>query len=254
MDLQDDRNLHRRQLTDGQRVSDWSSVVGKGFVSFRTYFYHYMQQFSWRSESIFHWLSEGYLEALTFIPGDIYSFNPNDWEVYDKEMQDNISSRVQYRVVDINDATLCNKLSKYTYFPDKYNFRDGTKLCKKFGGRRADVSTREDVEDLVDFLISIKEDPLYLTEGFMRTVSMFTDEETTNVWSHHETGLLPQDAFKWFYAEPNGGKVENCAELWVKEDASNGGYVSGFNDNSCSEPLPVACQDLQASRFLLRGV
>ena len=64
-------------------------------------------------------------------------------------LQQDESIKVQYRVVDIDKSTLCNKEKKFTYFPDRYKHLDGSKLCKRFGGRRADVSNRNKFEELV---------------------------------------------------------------------------------------------------------
>ena len=60
--------------------------------------------------------------------GDIYSFNPDNWEVYDKEIQRNDSLRVQYSVVDLDKSSLCNSDKKYSFFPDPYQHLDGSKL------------------------------------------------------------------------------------------------------------------------------
>ena len=93
---------------------------------------------------------------LLIFLGDIYSFNPDDWEPYDKELQQDNSTRVQYRVVDVNRESLCNLQDKYTFFPDFYSFHEGTLICKRFGEKRSDVSTRQMVDAVDGFLNSVK--------------------------------------------------------------------------------------------------
>ena len=82
---------------------------------------------------------------ISSFKGDIYSFSPDDWEPYDKELQKNDSIKVQYRVVDLETASFCNSESIYTFFPDSYALLDGIDLCKRFGGRIVDVSTEEKI-------------------------------------------------------------------------------------------------------------
>ena len=97
--------------------------------------------------------------CIILFQGDIYSFNPDDWEVFDKELQKNESISVQYRTVDLAKSSLCQTERKYTFFPDHYNHLDGSKLCERFGGRRVDVSTKVNFEQVVAFLGGIKDDP-----------------------------------------------------------------------------------------------
>ena len=60
----------------------------------------------------------------------------------------------------------------------------------------------------------------YARDLLVTTGTMFTDEKVTNVWLDVETGLPPQDPFVWFFAEPNSGTVENCAQVWIKEGST----------------------------------
>ena len=166
-------------------------------------------------------------------------------------MQLSNASRIQYRVVDVDTNSLCNIQEKYTYFPDKHNFFDGTNLCKRFGGRRVDVSTRLKVQEVVKFLFSVKDDVQFSDSQDISTGTMYTDHEVTNVWREFETGQPPLDPFQWFYAEPNGGLVENCAEIWAKEEGNK--RSSGFNDESCASARPTACQDIGLVKLTLRG-
>ena len=184
--------------------------------------------------------------------GDVYSFNPEDWVPYDEKKQQNMSSKVQYKVVDIDQTTLCNLQKKYTYFPDRYKFQEGTELCRRFGGRKVDVSSKEQVAAVSNFLYSILDDPAFSETSWVSTGTMFTDEDVTNVWVNHETGNLPKDKFSWFFGEPNGGNVENCAELWGKAEA-DGRKTNGFNDIACSRPVQTACEDVGLVKILLRG-
>ena len=166
-------------------------------------------------------------------------------------MQKENTSRVHYRVVEVEREILCNLQKKYTYFPDQYSFLDGNMVCKRFGGRKADVSTRNNVMELVDFLWSVKEDPQFTRGQFVSTGTMYTDEKVTNVWRHYETGQPPEDPLSWYFGEPNGGKVENCAQLWIRKDGGKKG--SGFNDASCTEKVTVACEDVGLVKLTLRG-
>ena len=118
-----------------------------------------------------------------------------------------MSSKVQYKVVDIDQTTLCNLQKKYTYFPDRYKFQEGTELCRRFGGRKVDVSSKEQVAAVSNFLYSILDDPAFSETSWVSTGTMFTDEDVTNVWVNHETGNLPKDKFSWFFEEPNGGNA-----------------------------------------------
>ena len=169
-----------------------------------------------------------------------------------EEKQRDKSTKVQYRVVDIDQATLCNLQKKYTYFPDRYNFQEGTELCRRFGGRKVDVSSKEQVAAVSSFLYSILDDPAFSETSWVSTGTMFTDEDVTNVWVDYETGNLPEDKFSWFFGEPNGGNVENCAELWGKAEA-DGGKTNGFNDIACSRPVQTACEDVGSVKLMLRG-
>ena len=191
------------------------------------------------------------LHNKSHLAGDIYSFDPDDWEPYDLEMQKDNASKVHYRVVEVEREILCNLQKKYTYFPDQYSFLDGNMVCKRFGGRKADVSTKKNVMALVDFLWSVKEGPQFTQDQFISTGTMYTDEKVTNVWRHYETGQPPEDPLSWYFGEPNGGKVENCAQLWTRIDSGKKG--SGFNDASCTEKVPVACEDVGLVKLTLRG-
>ena len=94
----------------------------------------------------------------TLLIGDIYSFNTDDWEVYDKEIQRNCFLSVQYRVVDLDKSSLCNSDKKYLFFPDPYQHLNGSELCKRFGGERVDITSKEKSNAVVDYLLSLKED------------------------------------------------------------------------------------------------
>ena len=141
----------------------------------------------------------------------------------------------------------------YTFFPDKYKHLDGSKLCQRFGGTRVDVSTRQKFEQVVAFLGAINDDPAYTTEGLdVSTFTMFTDEEEFNVWKNYETGEILEYTLDWFFAEPNGGMVENCAEIWVNPD-KNGKWVGSWNDQTCNRPAAVACEGIREVILTLRG-
>ena len=173
--------------------------------------------------------------------------------MYDKELQKDESIKVQYRVVELDKSTLCNNEKKYTFFPDKYKHLDGSQLCKRFGGRRVDVSSKEKFDEVATFLGTIKDDPSWSENMDVTTYTMFTDEKEFNVWKNYETGELPQDPLNWNFAEPNGGMVENCAQVWINKDEDTGRWVGSYNDQTCTKPAPVACQGIGAVLLTLRG-
>ena len=190
----------------------------------------------------------------TLLIGDIYSFNTDDWEVYDKEIQRNDSLRVQYRVVDLDKSSLCNSDKKYSFFPDPYQHLDGSKLCKRFGGERVDITSKENLNAVVDYLLSLKEDTAWSIHAEdLTTYTMLTDEEQFNVWKNYETGELPEYPLVWNFGEPNGGMVENCAQIWIKKNAE-GEWTGTFNDQTCTKPVPVACEGVGEVVLTLRGI
>ena len=141
--------------------------------------------------------------------------------------------------------SLCKTLEKFTFFPDGYGQRDGTRLCKRFGGKRVDVSSRRNINEILDWLVSMKEDPEFYENMKMDIHTMFNDEEHPNVWKNYETNNLPQDPFDWNFGEPNGGAMENCAQLLVKRNPEISNpikWIGKFNDIPCSQLLPVACE------------
>ena len=159
---------------------------------------------------------------------------------------------MQYRVIDLEKSSLCPTARKYTFFPDKYQHLEGSKLCERYGGRRVDVSTKSKFNQVVAYLGSIKDDPAW-SKGFeVSTYTMFTDEEKFNVWKNYKTGKLPDDPLEWAFAEPNGGMVENCAQIWINPD-ENGKWVGSFNDAMCSSPRAVACEGIGDVVLTLRG-
>ena len=83
---------------------------------------------------------------------------------------------------------------------------------------------------------------------------MYTDEKELNVWRHYETGELPADPLIWNVGEPNGGMVENCAQLLVQSNMDGTKYIATFNDLACDNPRPVACQDIGTLLLKLRGI
>ena len=173
--------------------------------------------------------------------------------MYDKKLQKNESIKVQYRVVELDKSTLCNTEKKYTFFPDRYKHLDGAQLCKRFGGRLVDVSSKEKFDEVAAYLGTIKDDPAWTENLDVTTYTMFTDEEEFNVWKNYETGELPQDPLDWAFAEPNGGMVENCAQVRINKDEETGRWVGSYNDRSCTDPIAVACQGIGEVLITLRG-
>ena len=148
-----------------------------------------------------------------FKQGDIYSWDADDWEPLDKELQKNESTAVQYRTVKVPKKSLCKAAEKYTFFPDPYPFSDGVNLCRRFGGKPIDVSTSAKANAVAMFLgKNIVENPKY--DATIRGLySMYNDEKEFNVWRHYQTDELPTDPIAWDIGEPNGGMKENCAAL-----------------------------------------
>ena len=193
-----------------------------------------------------------------FKKGDMYSWDANDWEHYDNDLQKNKDTAVQYRIVKIPQKLLCKTAEKYTFFPDRYSFSDGFDVCRRFGGKLVDVSTSAKVNSVAAFLGKIVENPKYDETSSISTYTMYTDEKEFNVWRHRETGKLPVDPLEWNIWEPNGGMVENCAELRIvlvePSDGEESKYIAAFNDFTCSNPIPVACEDIGELLLKFRGI
>ena len=173
--------------------------------------------------------------------------------MYDKELQKKESFKIQYRMVELDKSTLCNVQKKYTFFPDAYKHLDGSHLCKRFGGRRVDVSIKENFEEVAAFLGTIKDDPAWTENLIVTTYTMLTDEEEFNVWKNYETGELPKYPLYWAFGEPNGGMVENCAQIWINKDES-GRWVGSYNDQTCTKPEPMECEGIGEVLLTLRGI
>ena len=155
-------------------------------------------------------------------------------------------------MVDLDKSTLCNVEKKYTFFPDEYTHPDGSNLCKRFGGHLVDVSSKRKFEEVAAYLGTIKDDPAWTDSLIVTTYTMFKDEEEFNVWKNYETGELPVDSLAWAFGEPNGGMVENCAQIVINMDES-GRWVGSFNDITCTNPEPVTCQNIGEVQLTLRG-
>ena len=190
----------------------------------------------------------------TRFTGDIYSFSPDDWEPYDKELQKNDSIKVQYRVVDLETSSFCTSETKYTYFPDTYTLLGAINLCNRFGGKIVDLSSKEKIESVTAYMWGLQSDPEWTKPLYtnLAIYTMFTDKEQFNVWRDFETGKLPDDPLVWGFGEPNGADVENCADLQTISD-KKGGWMGRFNDLSCAQPRPVACEGIGTIRLILRG-
>ena len=187
--------------------------------------------------------------------GDMYAWDADDWEPYDKERQENKNPEVQYRKVKIPQQSLCKAAEKYTFFPDGLGFQESMNLCRRFGGKLIDVSTTAQRNAVVTFLgKKIKENPKYDVTIGVTSYTSYTDEKELNVWRHYETGELPVDPLIWNVGEPNGGMVENCATLLVQSNMDGSKYIATFNDVGCDNPHAVACQDIGTLLLKLRGI
>ena len=198
----------------------------------------------------------GITTCKTFPKGDIYSWDVDDWEVFDKDLQNKEISAVQYRKVNISQVSLCKSVEKYTFFPDSYGFEGAINLCRRFGGKIVDVSTLDKVNAVGEFFgKEIKLNPKYDDSVRVTTYTMYTDKKEFNVWRHYETDELPKDTLVFNGGEPNGGMVENCAQLFIQPYVNDNTKFSPiFNDNTCSYPLPVACEDVGEIVIKFRGI
>ena len=247
-----DRN--RDDWHDALRDAQWfGNVIGWNLWPFSGYITDY-QIFG-------HSLSTEEMHSITscqsFPKGDIYSWDAADWEPYDKELQKNEITAVQYRMVNISKSSLCKTTVKYTFFPDVYSLKDSINLCRRFGGKIVDVSTTKKVYEVVNFLgDSIKANPKYDDTISHTPYSMYTDKKEFNVWIHEETGELPIDPLIWNAAEPNGGDVENCAHFWepLRDQQDKTKWVPKFNDVTCASRRPVACEDIKEISIKFRGI
>ena len=123
-----------------------------------------------------------------------------------------------------------------------------------FGGERVDITSKENLNADVDYLRSLKEDTAWnIHAEDLTTYTMLTDEEQFNVWKNYETGELPEYPLVWNFGEPNGGMVENCAQIWIKKNAE-GEWTGTFNDQTCTKPVPVACEGVGEVVLTLRGI
>ena len=188
--------------------------------------------------------------------GDMYSWDAHNWEHFSDELQEDKNTAVEYRIVKIPRKSLCKTTAKYTFFPDSYSFSEGLDVCRRFGGKLVDVSSSANTNAVVTFLgKNIKENPKYDDSISISTYTMYTDEKEFNVWRHRETDELPSDPLIWNVGEPNGGMAENCAQLLVQSSVGEDSkYIATFNDLTCSNPLPVACEDTGDLLFKLRGI
>ena len=192
----------------------------------------------------------------SFPKGDIYSWDAEDWTPFDKELQKNKATAVQYRIVDIPKSSLCKTSQKFTYFPDMYDLLGAINLCRRFGGKMVDVSTTKKAQAVVQFVSDIMDNPKYDRLGkLLNPWVAYTDAAEFNVWRHYETGELPDEPLTWNEAEPNGGMVENCAQLVVKEERAKRTVL--YNDLTCTykgDSARTVCQDMKEIVVKLRGM
>jgi hypothetical protein len=116
-----------------------------------------------------------------------------------------------------------------------------------------DVSTYGKANSVVNFLDEdIMDNPKYSEVELMRPYTMYTDSKEFSVWRHYETGELPTEPLVWDSGEPNGGMVENCAQLVVTGEKAK--RAVAFNDNTCEAPMIVACEDIGDVVIKFRGI
>ena len=162
---------------------------------------------------------------------------------------------MQYRIVDIPVKSLCMSKMKYTYFPDYLGFWDGVDLCRRFGGRMADMSTSAKVQSALNFLgKEIIENDKYDNSLIVNPNVPYTDEKDDTFFIHYETGLPPIDPLPWSNSQPNGGMVECCAHFGDIKKDTNGNFFSNIFDLSCTWPVPVLCEDVGEIVLEIRGM
>ena len=190
-----------------------------------------------------------------FLKGDIYSWDPNDWEPYNKELQSDPDLAVQYRTVNTPLKSLCMSEQKYTFFPDFYDFRGAIDLCRRFGGRMAELATSDKVDAVLNFLgKEIKENDKY-DDSLSISISIpYTDVEEDTFFIHYETGLPPEDPLPWCDSQPNGGMVECCGIFGDIQKDENNKYTSYLFDCPCTAQLPVLCEDVGEIVLEIRGM
>ena len=72
------------------------------------------------------------------------------------------------------------------------------------------------------------------------------DERKEGTFSNTNTGApLSTDLDLWYAGEPNGGRLENCAMVWVPRKA--------WNDLKCQEHLTGFCYIGARPRIKMRG-
>ena len=72
------------------------------------------------------------------------------------------------------------------------------------------------------------------------------DEREEGTFSNTNTGApLSTDLDLWYAGEPNGGRLENCAMVWVPRKA--------WNDLKCKEHLTGFCYIGARPRIKMRG-
>ena len=189
-----------------------------------------------------------------FLKGDIYSWDADDWEPYDKELQKNEDSAVQFKTVDIPLESFCTPKQKYTFFPDMYDFLGSINLCKRFGGELADVSTSGKVQGVLKFLgKDIGENEKYDDTLLLSTYSSYTDEIEDMAWIHYESKLTPIDPLPWSKDQPDGGMAERCG-FFSEVQKVGSKYTSALWDLPCNVLRPVVCEDIGEVVLKIRGL
>ena len=194
----------------------------------------------------------------SFKEGDIYAFNVDDWKVWSEENQARNDSKgqVNYRVVNISRSDLCPSQPKYTFFPDTFDVFEQIDNCRRFGGELIDVSTVQQRKDIVEFSLKNVIDNPKMSYTSVNSYTMYNDEEEFNVWKHRVTGEVSKDPMIWGSAEPNGGMVENCQNIWIVNDPKDESIKHlMFNDNTCTARLHGSmCQNVGEVLITQRGM
>ena len=133
--------------------------------------------------------------------------------------------RVMSSVTDVSQdvATLLEwSAGKYKFFPEAMTWHGASQHCQLLGGSLAIVRHERDWQKIT-VLMERK-------SGFPWLGA--TDISQDGIWRWTDDSVLTYQ--KWNTDEPNGGRSENCLQLYPS--------YTKWNDKDCSTELPFICQ------------
>ena len=189
------------------------------------------------------------------LKGNWYSWDSLDWILKDSTKDPND----YFQITEETKDSVCYKFeSKYEYFPDHNEFFTNHKLCRLFGGKVANTSTLQLVDDTIQFLTGLCEQEGFQCNpmccGFGNSFyTAYNDIAQFNDWVDSETDERPLDSLNWGYGQPSGGDFENCAHIYPQTN-DDGSYFGQWNDAPCDMGLPSMCEGLGSIVLTLRGL